>query len=80
MKRTLLMLAVAVALAGCGDKASNVASPTMPAASATPFTTLAKQVLATAADSAPVEVSNLDVTFADNDDPHAFDDVLPPAV
>lgn len=79
MKRTIvLIVGAAASLAGCGGVSGPAAMPAPVAP--LQFTALTKQVLAAPADtSAPVEVASLDIAFGDDENPQAFDDVLPPA-
>ena len=79
MKRTIVLLVASVSmLAGCGG--SKNSPPAMQPNSSVQFTALAKQVLAAPADTAaPVEVAGLNIAYGDDENPQAFDDVLPPA-
>lgn len=80
MKRTIVLLVASVSmLAGCGG--SKNSPPAMQPNTSVQFTALAKQVLAAPADTAaPVEVTNLNIVFGDDENPQAFDDILPPAI
>jgi hypothetical protein len=79
MKNTIVLaVGVAAVLVGCGGGGSS--EVVMPTVAPVQFTALAKQVLVASADSsAPVEVGNLNIAFGDDENPQAFDDVLPPA-
>lgn len=77
MKRKILwMMGTALVLGGCGGGSQELMQRPN---STTLFTTLVKQVLAASADTAvPTAVANLNISFADDENPQAFADVLPP--
>lgn len=79
MKRLLLLCVCTAAglIAGCGG---NRHDPAPPAPAATQFTSIVKQVLVVPADTGtPIEVNTLMIAYADDNNPAAFNDVLPPA-
>ena len=79
MKSVVVSTIVAAALlAGCGAGSSNPVA--MQSVAPVEFMALAKQVLMAPADSsAPMELGNMKIAFGDDENPQAFDDVLPPA-
>lgn len=78
MKPVLLLLFGVAGLAGCHGKDNAGSSPTPPAAQ-TNFTTFVKgQIAATTETSAPVDVSGVTFSFADEANEAAFNDILPP--
>jgi hypothetical protein len=91
MKSLLKVLALALtasaAITGCGgggggyggNQAQPVGNPgTAPPPAAVGFTSFSKQVLATDEREAPREVDMVTFTFDGDQDPTAYDDVLPP--
>jgi hypothetical protein len=91
MKSQLKILALALvasAATGCGgggggygDKQSPAASNpgTTPPPAAVGFTSFSKQVLATGEHEQPRELDAVTFTFDGDQDPAAYDDLLPPA-
>lgn len=89
----LAVIGAGLGLAGCsGGSDGNMTSSTPPPSSTTPgstvtppapqatdFTVFVKQqVAATSETSSPVDINSTNFTFEDEDNPAAFDDVLPP--
>jgi hypothetical protein len=75
MKKLCVLASLLLAMTAC-DSSNYGGSPPVPP-QATDFTGFVKdQFAATADDSDPVEVDEVDFTFDDQDDPAAFDDLL----
>ena len=75
-----VFLGAAVTLIGCGsydDDDGGPIPPPPPPPAQTDFTTLIKnQFAATADNTDPVQIDDLNIVFADQDNPAAFDDLL----
>lgn len=80
--RLLIAVAACIVVAGCSDGQRNNAPPGMMEPEPAPpapvsFTGLVKdQFAATADDTDPVEINEIDIDFDSQSDPAAFDDLL----
>ena len=81
MKRIFATCVVASLLAGCGGGPSApLPTQSVPTAMSVDFTAFVKQLVLNQSDAArPVDVSTLSFIFADDENPAAFADILPPA-
>ncbi len=78
--QALLTFVLLATLSGCGGGGNGYGSsdnPAPPAPAPTDFTMLVRELFATTADNTdPISVSELDLLFADEDNPAAFDEFL----
>jgi hypothetical protein len=79
MKHFKQMVCLTIVLcAGCSGSDNRQASPSGPGANATDFSTFVSQLVSSTPSetAAPVEVESANFTFADDDNPAAFDAVI----